>query len=110
MPKPEAVFAALSMLLLAACGGQERTSGENNVVAAEGAAAENSAPADTVQPGAPDNSIAAPVPPPDAVSHPDGYLPPAPDEPDPAGPNASGPAQPPPATEDQYIRNGQTGR
>jgi hypothetical protein len=110
MPKPEAAFAAaLSMLLLASCGGQERASAQNNIVAAEGVAGENAAPADPAQPGAPDNSVADPAPPPDAVSHPDGYLPPAPDGAEPAGANASGPASPP-ATEDEYIRNGQRGR
>lgn len=108
MPKPEAAFAAL--LLLASCGSPEGVSAENNSVAAEGSAPENASTADPAQPGAPANSVADPVPPPDAVSHPDGYLPPVPDSPDPGTGNSSGPDSSPPATEDEYIRNGQRGR
>jgi hypothetical protein len=111
MPKPEAAFAgALSILLLSACG-----SGESAVPAnGASAAAENQSsappagdPTQPAAPGAPVNSSEESVPPPDAVSHPNGYLPPAPAEPDTPAANPSAPDSSPPATEDQYIRNGQ---
>jgi hypothetical protein len=109
MPKPASV-AALSLLLLAACGNGERTAEQNNAVGAEANAPDTSSALDPALPAAPVNEIADPVAPPDAVSHPNGFLPPAPAE---AGTDAGGaPAadQPPPATEDEYIRNGQAGR
>lgn len=113
MSKPEAALAgALSILLLCSCAGQDPASAQNDG-AVESNALENAAPADPAAPGAPGteaNGVAEPVPPPDAVSHPEGYLPPAPKEPDPAGANSSGPEQPPPTTEDQHLRNGQAGR
>jgi hypothetical protein len=108
MSKPAAAIAgALSLLLLSSCGGQAPAATENAPIAAEANRLESVPPADPAQPGAPANATADPVPPPDAVSHPNGYLPPAPAEPDSPGTNSTGPDSPPPATEDQYIRNGQ---
>jgi hypothetical protein len=98
--------AALSILLLAACGSRDPAAGPNEAVDAGTNILETSAPSDPAQPGAA-NGTAEPVPPPDAVSHPDGFLPPAPGEPDPAAANSSGPGAPPPATEDEYMRNRQ---
>lgn len=113
MPKP-AFAAALPLLLLAACGDGDRAAGQDNAVEAEAEAiensGENSGSSDTGQPAAPADGAGDPVPPPDAVSHPDGYLPPAPGEAEPANANAPAPGQPPPATEDEYIRNAQAGR
>lgn len=106
-----AIAAMLPLLLLAACGSREPAEAGNGAAPAEGSAAQapeapgNSAAADPSRPDAPADGAAEPVPPPDAVSHPNGYLPPAPAEPEPAGSNASGPNSP--ATEDEYIRNGQ---
>lgn len=109
MPKP-ACAAALSLLLLAACGNGDRASGQNNAVEAEANALENSSAPDPGLPAVPANEIADPGRPPDAVSHPDGYLPPAPAESEPTN-AGSPPTDPsPPATEDEYIRNGQAGR
>lgn len=109
MPRP-AIAVALPLLLLAGCGEGDRTAERNGAVEAEANALENSGFSDPGLPGAPANGTADPVPPPDAVSHPDGYLPPAPGEPQPANVNSPAPDQPPPATEDEYIRNGQAGR
>lgn len=116
MPKSapkSAVAAALSLLLLAACARQEQGSAPNGAFdgeAAEANAISNASPSDPAGPGAPAANGVEAVPPPDAVSHPDGYLPPAPGEPDAASVNSSGSDESPPATEDQYIRNGQAGR
>lgn len=111
MSKLEAAIAgAFSLLLLSSCGGNAPTAAENGSVATEANATEGSAPANSAQPvmsATPANSTAGPVPPPDAVSHPNGYLPPAPAEPEPTGTNSTGTDPSPPATEDQYIRNGQ---
>lgn len=101
-----AIAGALSILLLSSCGSGAPAT-ENAVAAAQANALEAPAPEDPAQPGAPVNTAAGPVPPPDAVSHPNGYLPPVPAEPEPAGANSAGPDSPLPATEDEYIRNGQ---
>jgi hypothetical protein len=107
MSKLQPAFAAL--LLLSACGGRDQP-GVGNETAEAGANALGTAnAAEPVQPGQPVNAVVDPVPPPEAVSHPDGYLPPAPGE-DPAPANSSGPERSPPATEDDYMRNGQAGR
>lgn len=107
MSKLHPVFAAL--LLLCACGGRDQP-GVGNETAEVGAnALETGNASEPVQPGLPGNAVVDPVPPPDAVSHPDGYLPPAPAE-DPAPVNSSGPDKSPPATEDEYMRNKQAGR
>ena len=109
MPKLETAFAAaVSVLLLSACGSAAPGAAENRAVEADSNAADNAGTADPVQPGAPVNAADETVPPPDAVSHPDGYLPPAPAEP--ATGNSSGPEATPPATEDEYTRNRQSGR
>ena len=112
MPKHKiALAAALSGLLLASCGSQAPATAENGAAEAEANALENASTADPGQPVTSVNGAGEPVPPPDAVSHPDGFLPPAPSEPgsnvsDPAGADGS-----PPATEDEYIqRNKQSGR
>lgn len=102
-----ALAAALSCLLLASCGGPGPAVVENEARTADGNAADSAVAADPAGPGPDANAVADPLPPPDAVSHPDGYLPPAPAEPDPAPANSSGPGSP--ATEDEYIRN-QTNR
>lgn len=101
-----ALFSALSLGLLASCGGQVPARSENDASAAETDALENAVPADPLQPPAAADNEAGTVPPPDAVSHPDGYLPlgntsAGPAEADPPG------AKPPPATEDEYMRNRQ---
>jgi hypothetical protein len=108
MPKLEAAIAgALSLLLLASCGGKAPAEADNVAAAAEANAVGAEPVPEPVPPGSPVNSGAEPVPPPDAVSHPNGYLPPAPAEPEPASSNSAGTDPSPPATEDQYIRNGQ---
>ena len=113
MPKPKLVFAAaLSGLLLGSCGSREPAGAEANAADAEANVLENAGPSDRGLVEGSDQPGAEPVPPPDAVSHPDGYLPnagdvPAPSVPEPvtAGPPAS--REPPPATEDEYLRNKQ---
>lgn len=109
---PKVAFAAsLSVLLLAGCGSRDQESAQNGAAAgSEAAALDNAGSADPAQPRAPENGLVDPVPPPDAVSHPDGYLPLAPGEADPASANAAGSDAPAPATEDEYIRNKQAGR
>ncbi len=99
--------AALSIFLLASCGSRDQASEQNKAV--DGGANALETPSDPAQPSTA-NDGAEPVPPPDAVSHPDGFLPPAPGEADPAAANSSGPAATPPATEDEYMRNRQSGR
>lgn len=107
MAKPVAALAgAFLSLTLASCGGQESLAAENGAPANEtntGAAAAPSAPPPENAVG---NDAAEPVPPPDAVSHPDGYLPPVADSP---GANSSAPDPSPPTTEDEHLRN-QAGR
>jgi hypothetical protein len=109
MPKLEAAIAgALSLLLLSSCGDKAPAEAENAGSTAEGNAAVVTEPVpEPVQPGAAVDSADEPVPPPDGVSHPNGYLPPAPSEPEPVGVNSTGTDPSPPATEDQYMRNGQ---
>lgn len=109
MSKLEPAFAAaLSILLLSACGAAPGAA-ENGAVEAGANATQNAAAPDPLQPGPPDNAAVDPVPPPDAVSHPDGYLPPAPGEPDPKAVSSATETSPP-ATEDEYMRNKQAGR
>jgi hypothetical protein len=104
-----AFSAALSLILLASCGSEGQSSAENEAVANIADGVENRVSVDPAQPnGASD--VAEPAPQPDAVSHPNGYLPPAPGEADPAAANGSGPTASPPATEDEYMRNRQSGR
>lgn len=108
MPKLEAAIAgALSLLLLSSCGEKAPAAAENGAAPAEANAAASQPAPEPGQTGAPTNSADEAIPPPDAVSHPNGYLPPAPGEPEPAGANSSGTDPSGPATEDQYIRNGQ---
>lgn len=110
MSKPDAALAgALSILLLCSCASEDPASAQNDS-AIEANDVGNAAPSDPAAPGTEANSVAEPVPPPDAVSHPEGYLPPPPNEAAPPSSNASGPEQSPPTTEDQHLRNGQTGR
>jgi hypothetical protein len=109
MSKHKAVFiAALSGVLLAGCGSRAPAAAENETVEAAPNAAESASPTG-VEPGnVSDPSGADPVPPPDAVSHPEGYLPPVSGaEPGVESPPAS--KEPPPATEDEYMRNRQSG-
>ncbi|HYJ84257.1 MAG TPA: hypothetical protein VEW26_15605 [Allosphingosinicella sp.] len=104
MAKRDSAFTgALSLLLLASCGGREAEPTDNAAAAAGPNSAAAASPSET-PPADPANAGAGAVPPPDAVSHPDGYLPPAPDS------NSSGPDPSGPATEDEYLRNGQAGR
>lgn len=107
MPKL-VIAAALPFLLLAACGSGAPPSERNGAVEAGPGGLDNSSASAPEAPGVPVEGGGEPVPPPDAVSHPDGYLPPAPAGPEPA--NAGSSAADPPATEDEYIRNGQAGR
>jgi hypothetical protein len=103
-----AIAGALSLLLLSSCGGETPSATTNAAAPADANAAEDAAAtADPIQPGAPVGNSAGPVPPPDAVSHPGGYLPPAPAEPETPVANSADPDEAPPATEDQYMRNGQ---
>ncbi|HYE27123.1 MAG TPA: hypothetical protein VEA61_02660 [Allosphingosinicella sp.] len=110
MPNPR-LAVALPVLLLAACGRGEPTAADNNVVHAGTKALEDAVAS---EPGQANGSIepgADPVPPPDAVSHPDGYLPDAAEPPAPSAPatdNSSASREPPPATEDEHMRNRQT--
>lgn len=104
--KSAALAGALSMLLLAACDTSGPTPAENAAAGPETNGLETSSPAEPAPPVASANETAGR--PPDAVSHPDGYLPPAPAEP--AEANASGADPSAPATEDEYLRNRQTGR
>ncbi|HEX8224659.1 MAG TPA: hypothetical protein VF605_12650 [Allosphingosinicella sp.] len=106
-----AVLLALSGLLLASCGNGDPAAGNN--ASAEANRLESASP-----PGpGPGNDSQVPeaesVPPPDAVSHPNGFLPygedsPAPSAPEPA--DLPGAGESPPATEDEYTRNRQAGR
>lgn len=102
--------AVVSVLLLVACGSRPETVEQNgsvgNGVGANEKKTGSSYPAEAV---APANAAVEPVPP-DAVSHPDGYLPLGPGEPVPAnenssGSNSSGSKDSPPATEDEYLHN-----
>jgi hypothetical protein len=105
MPKLEAaIAAALSLLLLVSCSGGPPVP-ENAAAEAGGNRSQIESPAVPAQPDPPANSTDGP--PPDAVSHPNGYLPPLPAEPGATGANASGTDATPPATEDEYIRNQQ---
>ena len=108
MPKPAFAAALIPVLLLAACGGREEAAAPNGAAEAEANGAAPANPSDPVAPAGTGVTVAPVVDPvqptpPDAVSHPDGYLPPAPGEPKAA--NSSGPDAP--ATEDQHLRNGQ---
>jgi len=91
--------AALPAVLLAACGSPQAAAPENGSAEAE------AVPANDSNVSVADPTNASDFPPPDAVSHPDGYLPNAVDAPAPD--NGVEPKDPPPATEDQYMRNGQ---
>jgi hypothetical protein len=102
-----AMTGALALLLLLPSCGPEQAGPANSAAAAEENAPESALPADPARPGAPVDSTSGPIPPPDAVSHPNGYLPPAPAESEPPAANSSGTDPSPPATEDQYIRDGQ---
>jgi hypothetical protein len=108
MSKLRPALAALSVLLLASCSSPQQAAVENGTVDAEADAPGNAGAPEPIQPGQPANAVDEPVPPPDAVSHPDGYLPP------PAGEatavNSSAPDPSPPTTEDEYMRNKQAGR
>ena len=112
--KPVAVAFALSGLLLAACGGRGSAAAENGAAAAEANALDNAGALEPGQVNGSDDAEANSFPPPDAVSHPNGFLPygeepPAPSAPEPATDNPPGSKQPPPATEDEYMRNKQSG-
>lgn len=111
MLKAKTVFAvALSALLLAACGNQGSAAAETNAADAETNAIGNARTADPGQPNGSDQPDADFFPPPDAVSHPNGFLPNASDLPEPATTAPPGSKEPPPATEDEYMRNKQAGR
>ena len=101
-----ALVSALSFGLLASCSGQVSASSENDASVAENGTIDNAAAADPLQPPAPAGNEGEAVPPPDAVSHPDGYLPPVNTS---AGPAEADPpdAKSPAATEDEYMRNRQ---
>lgn len=101
-----ALVGALSLGLLASCGGQVSASSENDASVAETNALENAGPIDPGELSAPAGNEAETVPPPDAVSHPDGYLPPVDTPAEPAEADPPG-AKAPPATEDEYMRNRQ---
>ncbi len=115
MSKREAILgAALATLLLASCGGGEAPATENDTAGGSPNGLDNSSASGPDQSNLAEVPDVESVPPPDAVSHPEGYLPnagdsPAPPEPEPSGENSTRPRTPPPATEDEYIRNKQTG-
>jgi hypothetical protein len=109
-----AVALALSGLLLASCGSRGSAAAENNSAGAETNALENASPSDPGQANGSDQPDVNSFPPPDAVSHPNGFLPyaedpPAPSAPEPTTASPPGSKEPPPATEDEYIRNKQAG-
>jgi hypothetical protein len=106
MRKP-ALLAALPALALAACSSPQAAPPENGAAEAETNALENAGISEPGPANASEEPGAEPVPPPDAVSHPDGYLPNAVDVPPPSGPGPG--SSDPPATEDEYMRNRQTG-
>ena len=109
MLKPGVIAAAaLPALLLASCASQDAASVQNETAEAEANALGNASRSNPDRPGAPVNGSDEPVPPPDAVSHPDGYLPPV-DTPSENAANSPGSSDPP-ATEDEYMRNKQAGR
>lgn len=112
MPKSRIIpVSTLSLLLLAACGGQGSAGADNDAAVTDSNALENASPVDPLQPPAPAGNAVEAVPPPDAVSHPDGYLPNAADAPQPSEPaEADPPGSETPATEDEYLRNKQPGR
>lgn len=103
--------AIVSILLLVACGSRPETSEQNGSVGygAEANALENAGSSNPAEAVAPADGAVEPVPP-DAVSHPNGYLPLGPGEPVPANENSSVSKESPPATEDEYLRNRQAGR
>lgn len=102
-----ALAGALSLLLLSSCGSKAPEAAENGAAPSVANAVGSEPVPEPAEPGAAPNAADAPVPPPDAVSHPNGYLPPAPADPGSTGSNSAGANPSPPATEDQYIRNGQ---
>ena len=109
MRNPGNLLAALAVLLLSACGTRDRAPTDNAGSEAEPVASANGSIADPGQSAATVDHVAEPVhsAPPDAVSHPNGFLPPAPGEPEQTGANSSSSNDPPPATEDEYTRNKQ---
>ena len=113
--KDRIVLALASLVLLESCGSGEATDAGNDAVPVESNALENASPSDPAQPNGLAEPADEPVPPPDAISHPEGYLPNAGDLPPPPAPEAStdsppASSDPPPATEDEFIRNRQSGR
>ena len=109
MPKLKLILAAASpALLLAACGSQAPSAGLNDAGSVDAnlsAAGEAADPALSVNAA---NAADDMVPPPDAVSHPNGFLPYGNSgTPEAADSNATGNASSPPSTEDEYMRNGQ---
>lgn len=111
MSKCRVAFAAgLSAIWLASCGIQEQEPTDNRVAAVGVNVVENVGVSDSEQPGTSVDGSAERIPPPDAVSHPDGYLPLGPGEPEPTTVNSSDTNASPPATEDEYIRNKQEAR
>ena len=96
---------ALSLLLLCGCGSGERAPAPENGVKAAAGGTDNAGLSDPIEPGISANAVADPAPPPDAVSHPGGYLPLGPPEGNAAAANATSPDPSPPSTEDEYLRN-----
>jgi hypothetical protein len=115
MAKREVILgAALPALLLAACGSRQPAAAENAAAEASLNGQDNASASNPGEPEVSEGPGIDSVPPPDAVSHPEGYLPnsgdsPAGSEPEQPGVNSAGPRTPPPATEDEYIRNKQAG-
>jgi hypothetical protein len=109
-----ALIAALSGLLLASCGSRPPAVAENEATQIGPDAPGSASPSQPDHGNRADPAGVQSIPPPDAVSHPEGYLP-DPDGPPP--PSAREPAtdsppaskEPPPATEDEFIRNRQSG-
>lgn len=106
------ILFALSGLLLASCGSPDATAAANDAADSEVNALDGASPAGAAQANGSEAPGVESVPPPDAVSHPNGFLPygndlppPSASEPAPADPSGSG--ETPPATEDQYMRNKQ---
>ena len=110
MPNAQLAFAAaLSGLLLAGCGSGAPTAAENEAADTATNAQENSGLAVPEPVNGSDSPDADAVPPPDAVSHPDGYLPDANGLPEPTTGDSPASRGTPPATEDEYMRNRQGG-
>ncbi|HEX9964015.1 MAG TPA: hypothetical protein VGB04_03425 [Allosphingosinicella sp.] len=112
MSKLKLILAAAAPgLLLAACSSQQPSTGLNDVAGVDANMSAEPVAADPALSVNAANAADDAGPPPDAVSHPNGFLPYGNSgAPEATETDATGNAVPPPATEDEYTRNGQGGR